>query len=143
LTAHKSHSRAGDPEHSRRWPIGFIEIGEEFCDETDNQGQDARKQQGCPPERSRFRQEVITRMGPPNVVNGDENMGLAQYSIVPIRDQWGVLHDGNINGEYATKESAFESAVAAASLAIRQGHEVHVSVPAREEGQAAMHSRPG
>jgi hypothetical protein len=69
-------------------------------------------------------------------------MGLAQYSIVPIRDQWGVLHDGNINGEYATKESAFESAVAAASLAIRHGHEVHVSVPAREEDQAAMHSRP-
>jgi hypothetical protein len=68
-------------------------------------------------------------------------MGLAQYSIVPIRDQWGVLHDGNINSEYATKESAFEAAVAAASLAIRQGHEVHVSVPAREGGQAAMHSQ--
>ena len=82
-------------------------------------------------------------MAPPNVVNGDEKMGLAQYSIVPIRDQWGILHDGNINGEYATKESAFESAVAAASLAIRQGHEVHVSVPAREEVQAAMRSRPG
>ena len=31
-------------------------------------------------------------------------MGLAQYAIVPIRDQWGVLHDGNIHGEYATKE---------------------------------------
>ena len=44
-------------------------------------------------------------------------MGLAQYAIVPIRDQWGVLHDGNVNGEYATKESAFESAIAAASLA--------------------------
>jgi phosphotransferase system HPr-like phosphotransfer protein len=70
------------------------------------------------------------------------NMGLAQYSIVPIRDQWGVLHDGNVNGEYATKESAFESAVAAASLAIRQGHEVHVSVPARDEDQAAIHARP-
>jgi hypothetical protein len=69
-------------------------------------------------------------------------MGLAQYAIVPIRDQWGVLHDGDIKGEYATKESAFESAVAAASLALRQGHEVHVSVPAREEGQAAMQSRP-
>src|SRR6476620_7738734 len=41
-------------------------------------------------------------------------MGLAQYAIVPIRDQWGVLHDGDIKGEYATKESAFESAVAAA-----------------------------
>ena len=69
-------------------------------------------------------------------------MGLAQYAIVPIRDQWGVLHDGDIKGEYTTKESAFESAVAAASLALRQGHEVHVSVPAREEGQAAMHSSP-
>ena len=35
-------------------------------------------------------------------------MGLAQYAIVPVRDQWGVLHDGNVNGEYATEESAFE-----------------------------------
>ncbi|WP_027583945.1 hypothetical protein [Bradyrhizobium sp. Ai1a-2] len=69
-------------------------------------------------------------------------MGLAQYAIVPIRDQWGVLHDGAVNGEYATKESAFESAVAAASLAIRQGHEVHVSVPAREHGEAAMQAKP-
>ncbi len=62
-------------------------------------------------------------------------MGLAQYAIVPVRDQWGVLHDGEVRSEYATKEAAFESAVAAASLAIRQGHEVHVSVPAHEEGQ--------
>ena len=69
-------------------------------------------------------------------------MGLAQYAIVPIRNQWGVLHDGAVNGEYATKESAFESAVAAASLAIRQGHEVHVSVPAREQGEAAMQAKP-
>ena len=79
----------------------------------------------------------------PRTANAMEmEMGLAQYAIVPIRDQWGVLHDGDIKGEYATKESAFESAVAAASLALRQGHEVHVSVPAREEGQAAMHSSP-
>jgi phosphotransferase system HPr-like phosphotransfer protein len=60
-------------------------------------------------------------------------MGIAQYAIIPIREQWGVLHDGNIAGEYATKEAAFESAAAAASLAIRDGHEVHVSVPGREE----------
>src|ERR1700744_2964161 len=57
------------------------------------------------------------------------NMGLAQYSIVPVRDQWAVLHDGNTNGEYAPKEAAFEAAATAASLAIRQGYEVHVSVP--------------
>ena len=65
-------------------------------------------------------------------------MGLAQYSIVPIQNDWGVLHDGNINGNYATKEAAFEAAMAAASLAIRQGHEVHVSVPGREEREAAL-----
>lgn len=64
-------------------------------------------------------------------------MGLAQYAIVPLRGAWGVLHDGDINGEYATKEAAFEAAVAAASLAMRQGHEVHVSVPARGQGNAA------
>jgi len=63
-------------------------------------------------------------------------MGLAQYAIVPLREQWGVLHDGDVNGEYATKEAAFEAAVAAASLAMRQGHEVHLSVPARNEGKA-------
>jgi hypothetical protein len=61
-------------------------------------------------------------------------MGLAQYAIVPVRNQWGVLHDGDVNGEYATKEAAFEAAVSAASLAMRQGHEVHLSVPAREPG---------
>lgn len=69
-------------------------------------------------------------------------MGLAQYAIVPIRNQWGVLHDGAVKAEYATKESAFESAVAAASLAIRQGHEVHVSVPARDQGEAVMQTKP-
>ena len=65
-------------------------------------------------------------------------MGLAQYSIVARGTQWSVLHDGNVHGDYATKESAFESAAAAASLAIRQGHEVHLSVPGREEGEAAL-----
>jgi phosphotransferase system HPr-like phosphotransfer protein len=45
-----------------------------------------------------------------------------------------VLHDGNVEGDFATKESAFESAIAAASLAIRQGHEIHVSVPGRDAG---------
>ncbi|MEK9285052.1 MULTISPECIES: DUF2188 domain-containing protein [unclassified Bradyrhizobium] len=65
-------------------------------------------------------------------------MGLAQYAVVPIQDGWGVLHDGNVNSKYETKESAFESAVAAASLALREGHEVHVSVPGREAGETAL-----
>jgi len=59
-------------------------------------------------------------------------MGFASYAIIATDKGWGILHDGDVEGEYATKEAAFESAVAAASLAIRQGHEVHVSVPSRE-----------
>ena len=61
-------------------------------------------------------------------------MGLAQYAVTSVGDRWGVLHDGNVEGDFATKESAFESAIAAASLAIREGHEVHVSVPGRDAG---------
>ena len=61
-------------------------------------------------------------------------MGLAEYMIVSRPDGWTVLHDGTAQHDYDTKEAAFEAAVAAASLAIREGHEVHVSVPAREAG---------
>jgi hypothetical protein len=71
-------------------------------------------------------------------------MGLATYAIIEtgkieiagpeIRSTWGVLHDGDVEGTFATKESAFEAAVAAASLAVREGHEVHVTVPSREAG---------
>jgi hypothetical protein len=61
-------------------------------------------------------------------------MGLAEYTIVSQGDEWGVLHDGSIKNRYATKEAAFEAAVAAASLAIREGHEVRLSVPDRSAG---------
>lgn len=61
-------------------------------------------------------------------------MGLAQYAVVAQGDEWSVLHDGNMENRYASKEAAFEAAVAAASLAIREGHEVHISVPDRSAG---------
>ncbi len=51
-------------------------------------------------------------------------MGLASYEIVGGSGEWAVRHDGRIENVYQTKESAFEAAVAAASLAMRQGHEV-------------------
>ncbi len=59
-------------------------------------------------------------------------MGLAQYAIVPVENRWSVLHDGDVEGDFVTKEAAFESAAAAASLAIREGHEVHLSVPGND-----------
>jgi len=61
-------------------------------------------------------------------------MGLAQYAIVAVGEgQWGVLHDGEIGSKYSTKEAAFESAAVAASMAIREGHEVQVSVPGQDQ----------
>jgi hypothetical protein len=63
-------------------------------------------------------------------------MGLAQYMITKRSGGWTVLHDGQSKNDYATKEAAFEAAVAAASLAIKEGHEVHVSVPGRD-GEAS------
>ncbi len=59
-------------------------------------------------------------------------MGLAQYSVVPIEAFWSVLHDGTLEGQFETKEAAFEAAVMAASLAMREGHEVHLSAPSRD-----------
>jgi hypothetical protein len=61
-------------------------------------------------------------------------MGLAEYMIVSRPNGWTVLHDGTAEHDYETNEAAYEAAVAAASLAIRQGHEVHVSVPGRDAG---------
>lgn len=61
-------------------------------------------------------------------------MGLAQYAIIESGRHWGVLHDGRVEGDHETKEGAFEAAVSAASLSIREGHEIHISVPGREAG---------
>jgi hypothetical protein len=61
-------------------------------------------------------------------------MGLAAYDIVGQDGAWHVEHDGVSRNVYQTKEAAFEAAVAAASLAMRQGHAVRVTVP--ESGNA-------
>jgi hypothetical protein len=61
-------------------------------------------------------------------------MGVAEYRVVSKGNGWSVLHDGAAANEYASKEAALESAVAAASLALREGHEARVSVPGRDAG---------
>jgi hypothetical protein len=62
-------------------------------------------------------------------------MGSANYKIAEKGKSWTLLHDGQADGEYATKEAAFEAAVAAASVAIKQGYEVCISVPSTEADQ--------
>lgn len=61
-------------------------------------------------------------------------MGIAQYNIVSKGDGWAIQHDGSIGMAYLSKEAAFEAAAAAASLAIRDGHEVIVRAPSRDAG---------
>jgi hypothetical protein len=63
-------------------------------------------------------------------------VGVAVYEIVRNGIGWGVAHDGNTAGEYLTKEAAFESAVPAASIAIKQGHEVTLRVQGQKQGQS-------
>ena len=55
---------------------------------------------------------------------------MAAYEIFGVEGEWRVRHDGKAENVYETKESAFEAAVAAASLALRQGHEIKVTAPA-------------
>jgi hypothetical protein len=68
----------------------------------------------------------------------DEIMGKAYYDVIGDTNQWGVRHDGDATGDYATKEAAFEAACAAASNAIKFGHEVRISVPGSDGGEAAL-----
>ena len=59
-------------------------------------------------------------------------MGSAIYKILPYQGGWGVAHDGKTVGPYETKEAAFEATVAAASIAMKQGHSVEITAPEGE-----------
>ena len=63
-------------------------------------------------------------------------MGMASYRIFGLPGDWHVEHDGKAENTYATKESAFEAAAAAASLALREGHEVMITAPGSEGVEA-------
>lgn len=67
-------------------------------------------------------------------------MGLASYDIVGRAGEWRVRHDGKAENVYETKESAFEAAAAAASLALRQGHEVRITVPGQGTATGAANA---
>jgi hypothetical protein len=64
-------------------------------------------------------------------------MGEASYTIVGKKGSWSIDHDGAREGDYVTKEAAFEAAVGAASNAIKEGHSVTIHVPGTD-GQSAV-----
>lgn len=52
------------------------------------------------------------------------------YSVVRVADGWAVNHNGQVEGNYSTKEAAFEAAVGPASNSIKRGYAVRISVDA-------------
>lgn len=60
------------------------------------------------------------------------------YEVIGREGEWIVSHDGADGMGYATKEAAFEAAVAAASNAIKAGAEVSIVVQGSEGGESAL-----
>jgi uncharacterized protein (DUF58 family) len=56
-------------------------------------------------------------------------MGFANYKIFGRSGEWHIEHDGRVANTCETKESAFEAAAAASSMALRQGHEIMITAP--------------
>jgi hypothetical protein len=73
--------------------------------------------------------------------DGSMIMGLAKYEITGEPGEWHVLHDGRAPNTYETKEAAFEAAIAAASVALRQGHEVIVTAPSSHGSEPTTGAR--
>jgi hypothetical protein len=69
-------------------------------------------------------------------------MGEATYRIVRKGMSWAIDHDGAMEGDYATKEAAFEAAAAAASTSIHDGFGVMITVPARAIGESNLGTPP-
>lgn len=69
-------------------------------------------------------------------------MAIESYAIVRSGTAWRVDHGGTLEGDYATKEAAFEAAAAAASNAIKGGHGVSIAVPERAPGESAIGGKP-
>ena len=69
-------------------------------------------------------------------------MSTETYRIVRSGNGWAVNHDGVLEGDYATKEAAFESAAAAASNAIKDGVGIAITVEPRAPGETAIGGKP-
>ena len=59
------------------------------------------------------------------------------YTIVPHENGWGVEHNGQVSGPYATKEAALEAAIGPAANSIKEGYGVRIHVPGRETAQSS------
>jgi hypothetical protein len=68
-------------------------------------------------------------------------MAQAVYKVVAHNGGWGILHDGIVSGDYATKEAALEAVLGPASNAIKIGQAVSIVVEGSESGEPALGKR--
>ncbi|MDQ0395532.1 hypothetical protein [Labrys monachus] len=61
----------------------------------------------------------------------------ASYRIVSRREGWMIDHDGDRTGPYDMPEAALEAAFAAASLAVKERLDIHISLAFSEETRNA------
>ena len=69
-------------------------------------------------------------------------MGLASYEVIQSGSSWGVLHDGNVEGTFETKELAFEAAVSARCAHVRL-RACNASAHAQQRGATQVRERLG
>lgn len=63
-------------------------------------------------------------------------MTTAHYRLEPRDDDfWVVVHDDQPSDPYASKEAAFEAAMATIERAMAEGHAIEFSVPAGMRGR--------
>lgn len=60
------------------------------------------------------------------------------YAIIRKGNNWTIDHDGSHEGDYETKEGAFEAVYAAASNAIKSGYGVKILIPQPVGDEAAV-----
>jgi hypothetical protein len=69
-------------------------------------------------------------------------MSTERYDVVRNGEGWAINHDGKMEGDYETKEGAFESIVFAASNALKDGVGVAITIPERAPGETAVGGKP-
>lgn len=63
---------------------------------------------------------------------------IATYRVTHNGGTWVIEHDGAAEGDYLTKEAAFEAAIWAATNSIRDGIGIRIDVPPRQEGESSL-----
>ena len=68
-------------------------------------------------------------------------MANATYKVIPHEGGWGVDHQGRVAGPFASKEAALEAALGPAMNAIKEGHDVSLTIPGSGGTESTLGTR--